>query len=109
MLLFNMWEIPSEPRIPLKMFLISGVIILSAFANLFRANKLSYVDQFVMAYGGLRGAIAFSLVVLLDSDLFPEKNLMITSTVVVVYMTVFVMVGKNRGGNVCHLLMSWWV
>ena len=70
----------------------TGVVVLSWFANLFRVNKLSYVDQFVMAYGGLRGAIAFSLVILLDGNIFQEKKLLITTTVVVVYVTVFVMV-----------------
>ena len=59
---------------------------------MFRANKLSGVDQFVMAYGGLRGAIAFSLVELLPKDLFPQQRLMVTTTVVVIYFTVFIQV-----------------
>ena len=69
-----------------------AVIFFTALANRFRLVQLSKVDQFVMAYGGLRGAIAFSLVVVLDDHLFPQKNLFITTTVVVVYFTVFIQV-----------------
>ena len=29
--------------------------------NMGRMDRIGYVDQFVMAYGGLRGGIAFSL------------------------------------------------
>ena len=43
-----------------------GVLILAAFANTKRLHKLSAVDQFVMMYGGLRGAVAFALVLLID-------------------------------------------
>ena len=45
----------------------AGVIILTAIANQYRLHKLSKVDQFVMMYGGLRGAVAFALVLLIDS------------------------------------------
>ena len=43
-------------------------------------------------YGGLRGAVAFALVVLLDEDFMPMKNTMITTTLVVVIFTVFIQV-----------------
>ena len=43
-----------------------GVLILTAIANQYRLHKLSKVDQFVMMYGGLRGAVAFALVLLVD-------------------------------------------
>ena len=43
-----------------------GVLILTALANRYRLHKLSRVDQFVMMYGGLRGAVAFALVLLVD-------------------------------------------
>jgi NhaP-type Na+/H+ or K+/H+ antiporter len=46
--------------------LFAGVIILVYMANKFRIHKLSKVDQFVMSYGGLRGAVAFALVLLID-------------------------------------------
>ena len=61
-------------------------------ANRIRLVRLTYVDQFVMAYGGLRGAIAFALAALLNKDEFPERNLFITTTIVVIYFTNFVMV-----------------
>ncbi|XP_074647009.1 sodium/hydrogen exchanger 3-like isoform X2 [Tubulanus polymorphus] len=67
-----------------------GVVILTAIANRFRLVKLSKVDQFVMAYGGLRGAIAFSLVSLLPADIIVYKRLFVTATIVVVYFTVFI-------------------
>ena len=45
---------------------LAGVILLSAIANNYRLHKLKVVDQFVMMYGGLRGAVAFALVLLID-------------------------------------------
>ena len=43
-----------------------GVLIFSFIANRHRLHKLKFVDQFVMMYGGLRGAVAFALVLLID-------------------------------------------
>ncbi|XP_061386549.1 sodium/hydrogen exchanger 3-like [Musca vetustissima] len=73
-----------------SVFRVIGVIILSAMANRFRLHKLSRVDQFVMSYGGLRGAVAFALVLLIDERLVPQKNMFVTTTIAVIYFTVFV-------------------
>ncbi len=71
--------------------------MLTAINNYFRLNKISGVDQFVMAYGGLRGAIAFALVLLIDESatLFDDRlrKMFITTTIVVIYFTVFIQVG----------------
>ncbi|XP_013098841.2 uncharacterized protein LOC106081447 isoform X2 [Stomoxys calcitrans] len=72
-----------------SVFRVIGVIILSALANRFRLHKLSRVDQFVMSYGGLRGAVAFALVLLIDERLVPQKNMFVTTTIAVIYFTVF--------------------
>lgn len=66
-----------------------GVIVLVAIANRFRIHKLSGVDQFVMSYGGLRGAIAFALVLLIDPKHVPLAPLFVTTTICVIYFTVF--------------------
>eukprot|EP00062_Callorhinchus_milii_P003052 gi/632939868/ref/XP_007883407.1/ PREDICTED: sodium/hydrogen exchanger 2-like [Callorhinchus milii] len=68
----------------------SGVVVLTQIINKFRAMKVTPKDQFIIAYGGLRGAICFSLVFLLPPDIFPRKNLFITSTIVVIFFTVFI-------------------
>ncbi|XP_073826445.1 na[+]/H[+] hydrogen exchanger 2 isoform X23 [Musca autumnalis] len=73
-----------------SVFRVIGVIILSAMANRFRLHKLSRVDQFVMSYGGLRGAVAFALVLLIDETIVPQKNMFVTTTIAVIYFTVFV-------------------
>ncbi|XP_037883259.1 sodium/hydrogen exchanger 3 isoform X11 [Glossina fuscipes] len=73
-----------------SVYRVIGVIILSALANRFRLHKLSRVDQFVMSYGGLRGAVAFALVLLIDEGLVPQKNMFVTTTIAVIYFTVFV-------------------
>lgn len=67
----------------------SGVIILVAMANRFRIHKLSNVDQFVMSYGGLRGAVAFALVLLINPAHVPLQPLFVTTTICVIYFTVF--------------------
>ncbi|XP_062545664.1 sodium/hydrogen exchanger 3 isoform X5 [Armigeres subalbatus] len=72
-----------------SVFRIIGVLILSAMANRFRIHKLSKVDQFVMSYGGLRGAVAFALVLLVSTDHIPLQPMFVTTTIAVIYFTVF--------------------
>jgi len=43
-----------------------------------------------MMYGGLRGAVAFALVLLIDPDVVPHAHMFVTTTIAVVYWTVFV-------------------
>uniref|UniRef100_A0A1L8DUV4 Sodium/hydrogen exchanger n=2 Tax=Nyssomyia neivai TaxID=330878 RepID=A0A1L8DUV4_9DIPT len=70
-------------------FRIIGVIILVAIANQFRLHKLSKVDQFVMSYGGLRGAVAFALVLLINERV-EYHRMFVTTTIAVIYFTVFI-------------------
>lgn len=74
------------------MLLVTGVIILSWFLNRRRLVKLTKIDQFIMAYGGLRGGIAFCLALSLDEEIVPEKRLFVTATIIIVFFTVFVQV-----------------
>ncbi|TNM99107.1 hypothetical protein fugu_013671 [Takifugu bimaculatus] len=66
----------------------TGVLLLTAVVNKLRRNAVTFRDQFIIAYGGLRGAICFSLVFLIDD--FPKKRLFITTTIVLILFTVFV-------------------
>jgi len=68
------------------------VVVLNNLANLIRSAKLDGISQFVMAYGGLRGAIAFSLAVVLEEHTFPSRGMFITTTIVVVYFTNLILV-----------------
>jgi NhaP-type Na+/H+ or K+/H+ antiporter len=45
------------------------------------------------AYGGLRGAVSFSLATVLEEKYVPKKNILETTTIAVVFFTVFVQVG----------------
>ncbi|KAG5875324.1 hypothetical protein JTB14_003329 [Gonioctena quinquepunctata] len=66
-----------------------GVIIFTAIANRFRLHQLDTVEKFVMSYGGLRGAVAFALVLLIDPKIVKLQPMFMTTTIAVVYFTVF--------------------
>ena len=66
-----------------------GVFLQCAVLNRFRSKKFSFRDQFVMSYGGLRGAIAFGLLSSVP-DSIPGKTMFITTTIVVIFETVFI-------------------
>ncbi|KAK6321553.1 hypothetical protein J4Q44_G00085290 [Coregonus suidteri] len=65
-----------------------GVFLLTWILNKYRLVPLEFIDQVVMSYGGLRGAVAYGLVAMLDENKFNEKNLMVSTTLIVVYFTV---------------------
>ncbi|RWS24783.1 sodium/hydrogen exchanger-like protein [Leptotrombidium deliense] len=66
-----------------------GVVVLTAIANRFRLHKLSAIEQFIMSYGGLRGAVAFALVLVVSEKIVPTKKMMVTTVIALVYFTVF--------------------
>ncbi|XP_062404478.1 sodium/hydrogen exchanger 5 [Sardina pilchardus] len=65
-----------------------GVVGQTWFLNWFRLVPLDKIDQVVMSYGGLRGAVAFALVVLLDENHVKAKDYFVATTIVVVFFTV---------------------
>jgi solute carrier family 9 (sodium/hydrogen exchanger), member 3 len=64
-------------------------MILASLANKFRLHQLNGVEKFVMSYGGLRGAVAFALVLLIDPKIIKLQPLFVTTTIAVIYFTVF--------------------
>lgn len=50
--------------------------------------QLEIIDQVVMSYGGLRGAVAFALAALLKENEVKDKNLFVSTTIIVVFFTV---------------------
>ncbi|XP_023379273.1 sodium/hydrogen exchanger 5 isoform X6 [Pteropus medius] len=67
-----------------------GVVLQTWVLNQFRLAPLDKIDQVVMSYGGLRGAVAFALVILLDRTKVPAKDYFVATTIVVVFFTVIV-------------------
>ncbi|NWX52047.1 SL9A5 protein, partial [Steatornis caripensis] len=67
-----------------------GVVLQTCLLNRFRLIPLDRIDQVVMSYGGLRGAVAFALVILLDRAKVKAKDYFVATTIVVVFFTVIV-------------------
>ncbi|KAL0280529.1 UNVERIFIED_CONTAM: hypothetical protein PYX00_001793 [Menopon gallinae] len=72
------------------------VFSLTALVNIFRVKKINTQEQFIMAYGGLRGAVAFSLVTMLDEDVVISQPIFLTTTLVVILFTVFIQGGTIK-------------
>ena len=54
--------------------------------------ELTRIDMLIMSYGGLRGAIAFALALILDETKIERKKEFVTATIAVVFFTVFIQV-----------------
>uniref|UniRef100_A0A8C4NH80 Sodium/hydrogen exchanger n=1 Tax=Eptatretus burgeri TaxID=7764 RepID=A0A8C4NH80_EPTBU len=74
----------------ISVFRIIGVVLQTWLLNIGRVVPLNYIDQAVMSYGGLRGAVAFALVALLDEKKVPEKKLFLSTTIIVVFFTIVI-------------------
>ncbi|XP_052653201.1 sodium/hydrogen exchanger 5 isoform X4 [Harpia harpyja] len=72
------------------LFRAAGVVLQTCVLNRFRLIPLDRIDQVVMSYGGLRGAVAFALVILLDRTKVKAKDYFVATTIVVVFFTVIV-------------------
>ena len=78
------------------------VYTLTFLLNLGRLDRICYVDQFIMAYGGLRGGIAFSLCQLTCLQNVPAIKNMLCATIIAVFFTSFVQVrahGMQTGSH----------
>ena len=59
-------------------------------------NRIGRKEQFIMAHGGLRGAVGFSLVVMLGDVIDKETaQVFVTCTLFIVLFTVFVQVSRR--------------
>ncbi|KAM3726589.1 putative Na(+)/H(+) antiporter nhx-9 [Dirofilaria immitis] len=76
-----------------------GVFFLTYVLNMHRVQKIDLVDQFIMSYGGIRGAVCYGLVMSLDPSAMKAKNMFASCTVVVILFTVFV-----QGGTIKQLV-----
>ncbi|GMR63056.1 hypothetical protein PMAYCL1PPCAC_33251 [Pristionchus mayeri] len=80
-------------------FTLIGIIVarfictffLCALSNSFRAKceHIGFRDQFIMAYGGLRGAVCYGLVMSLPDEMKVKKMLVTTTIFVVAFTTIF--------------------
>ena len=68
--------------------------MLTWIVNRKRVRRINVQEQFITAYGGLRGAVGFSLVEMIDSKIVPPKQMFVTTTLAVVMFTVFFQVSK---------------
>ena len=76
-----------------------GIMIFANIANCWRLVELTRIDMLIMSYGGLRGAIAFALALVLDETKIPRKKEFVTATIAVVFFTVFIQVKRTADGT----------
>ncbi|XP_048745057.2 Na(+)/H(+) exchanger beta-like isoform X2 [Ostrea edulis] len=72
-----------------RFLVVYGITFLINKFDTYRVRRIGFDEMFIMSYGGLRGAVCFSLVALLDKKEFPEKDMFVTTTLFVILFTVF--------------------
>nr|AKN21464.1 slc9a-6 [Schmidtea mediterranea] len=68
-------------------------LLLSGMINYFDFNirKIAWNEQFIIAYGGLRGGIAYCLALLIDSTVPVSKHDIQQTTIFIIFFTIFFM------------------
>ena len=62
-----------------------------------KENNISFQEQFIMSYAGLRGEMSFSLVLMICQDLFfPDERMFKSATLIIILFTVFVQGGTIK-------------
>ena len=89
-----------------SVFRFIGVLIFAYLANLKRLMKLTFSDMLIMSYGGIRGAVAFALALILDENKVPRKKEFVTATIAVVFFTVFVQVNYTKLIFLCTFYLN---
>ncbi|EFO82666.1 CRE-NHX-4 protein [Caenorhabditis remanei] len=62
---------------------------LSAFYNLFasKEDRIPFADQLVVTHAGIRGAVCFGLVQIIDERIIPAKPYFVTTTLAMIFIT----------------------
>uniref|UniRef100_A0AC35TM14 Sodium/hydrogen exchanger n=1 Tax=Rhabditophanes sp. KR3021 TaxID=114890 RepID=A0AC35TM14_9BILA len=68
---------------------IVGVVVQCAILNKFRAKKFTFTDQVILSYGGLRGAIAYGMILSMPNSI-KAKSVFMTATIAMIFFTVFI-------------------
>ena len=55
-----------------------------------RMKKIDLREQFIMAYGGLRGGVGFSLVKSISKEVLPMADTLVTTVLMLVMATVWI-------------------
>jgi len=76
-------------------FRLCSTFIFSAVVNIRRMEKISVKEQLIMTWGGLRGAVGFSLAMVLKEHLW-YRELFLTTALVMVLFTVFLQGGTIK-------------
>lgn len=84
---------------------ILGVLVFANIANRWRLLELTLTDMLIMSYGGIRGAVAFALALILDESKIPRKKEFVTATIAVVFFTVFLQVSELRRNTEYRILL----
>uniref|UniRef100_A0A0K0EEQ2 Sodium/hydrogen exchanger n=1 Tax=Strongyloides stercoralis TaxID=6248 RepID=A0A0K0EEQ2_STRER len=72
-----------------SLYRVIGVVLQCTILNKFRKKQFTKVDQFVLSFSGLRGAIAYGLATSLPDNI-PAKGVFLTCSIAVIYFTVFI-------------------
>ncbi|KAA0201157.1 Na[+]/H[+] hydrogen exchanger 2 1 [Hyalella azteca] len=88
-----------------SVYRVIGTLILCELCNIFRIQKIDFVQKFVISYGGIRGAVAFALVLTIDKEAIPAQPMFVTATIAVVYFTVFVQVRVATSPCLCRCVL----
>ena len=65
-----------------------GIYSFTFILNKYRLKPIALQEQFIMAYGGLRGAVGFALVIGIKESVVPSASMFVSTTLIIVLFTI---------------------